>query len=343
MRRSGRCSPPLVAGPSPSRSSSRRSLREDGARRGLSLRVLEVLVRRGLLDDGGLRGVPRTGRGRASTTRPCCPTRTGSSPGSAAPATGGRGDPRLRGLRRRRADRPRHDDPRPPPGRATRRAVRAEPPGRGPRPVAPGDRRRPRASGCTVIVTVDCGSTSHAEIAVAVERGHRCPRHRPPPDARRRRRRPARSSTRTVPTARYPDRRLTGSGVAFKVAQLVLADDHRAARRRPSTSPTSRSSAPSRTWRRSSARTGRSRGSASTGCAPAARPGLAALLARAGVAPATVDLETVVVRRSPRGSMPPDGWATRPTRRRLLARGRRRDGDRPGRSARGGQPRPAGR
>ncbi len=38
-------------------------------------------------------------------------------------------------------------------------------------------------------------------------------------------RRPSRSSTRTGRTPTYPDRRLAGSGVAFKIAQLLLADE----------------------------------------------------------------------------------------------------------------------
>ena len=62
------------------------------------------------------------------------------------------------------------------------------------------------------------------EIAEAGRRGHRRPRHRPPPRPAGHCRPRSRSSTRIGPTARYPDRRLAGSGVAFKIAQLLLAD-----------------------------------------------------------------------------------------------------------------------
>src|SRR6186997_260957 len=78
------------------------------------------------------------------------------------------------------------------------------------------------AAGATVIVTVDCGSTSGPEIAAATERGidtivtdhHRVPRVHPPALA-------LVNPHRTDSV--YPDRRLAGSGVAFKVAQLLLA------------------------------------------------------------------------------------------------------------------------
>ncbi|HEY8437202.1 MAG TPA: single-stranded-DNA-specific exonuclease RecJ [Candidatus Limnocylindrales bacterium] len=75
-----------------------------------------------------------------------------------------------------------------------------------------------------VIVTVDCGSTSVAEIAAANAAGldvvvtdhHRVP-HEPP------------AALALVnpqrPDSRYPERRLAGSGVAFKLAQLLLADE----------------------------------------------------------------------------------------------------------------------
>ena len=74
-----------------------------------------------------------------------------------------------------------------------------------------------------VIVTVDCGSTSVEEIAEARTAGidvlvtdhHRLPAQMPPALAIVN---PQRADS------RYPERRLAGSGVAFKLAQLVLAD-----------------------------------------------------------------------------------------------------------------------
>ena len=79
------------------------------------------------------------------------------------------------------------------------------------------------AAGARLIVTVDCGSTSVAEIAEARRRGidvivtdhHRVPPVLPEAVALVNPHRP--EST-------YPDRRLAGSGVAFKVACLLLRD-----------------------------------------------------------------------------------------------------------------------
>ena len=79
-------------------------------------------------------------------------------------------------------------------------------------------------AGASVIVTVDCGSTSLPEIAEARAAGidvlvtdhHRVPQERPVAlalvDPQRE-------------DSRYPERRLAGSGVAFKLAQLLLADE----------------------------------------------------------------------------------------------------------------------
>lgn len=78
------------------------------------------------------------------------------------------------------------------------------------------------ADGITVIVTVDCGTSSGPEIAVAATRGidvlvtdhHRVPAELPPAAALVNPHRP---------DSAYPDPRLAGSGIAFKCAQLLLA------------------------------------------------------------------------------------------------------------------------
>jgi single-stranded-DNA-specific exonuclease len=79
------------------------------------------------------------------------------------------------------------------------------------------------AGGCRLIVTADTGSTSHAEIALAARHGidvlitdhHALPRT--PPDA-------VAVINPRRPDSPYPDDRLSGSGVAFKVAQLLLSE-----------------------------------------------------------------------------------------------------------------------
>ncbi|HUQ78401.1 MAG TPA: single-stranded-DNA-specific exonuclease RecJ [Patescibacteria group bacterium] len=81
-----------------------------------------------------------------------------------------------------------------------------------------------REAGATLIVTVDCGSTSVPEIAAARDAGidvivtdhHRLPPVLPEAVAIVN---PQRADS------RYPERRLAGSGVAFKLAQLLLADE----------------------------------------------------------------------------------------------------------------------
>jgi len=81
-----------------------------------------------------------------------------------------------------------------------------------------------REAGATVIVTVDCGTTSLPEIAEAQALGidvlvtdhHRVPAELPAAVAIVN---PQRADS------RYPERRLAGSGVAFKLAQLLLADE----------------------------------------------------------------------------------------------------------------------
>jgi single-stranded-DNA-specific exonuclease len=154
------------------------------------------------------------------------------------------------------------------------------------------------AGGSSVIVTVDCGSTSVAEVAVANERGvdviitdhHRVPSVTPAAYALVNPHRP--DST-------YPDRRLAGSGVAFKVAQLLLADlpGGPAAALDLTDLATIGSVAdvaPVVGENRSIARLGLER------LRRAPRPGIAALLERARIAPAAVDLETVSFAIAPR-------------------------------------------
>ena len=152
--------------------------------------------------------------------------------------------------------------------------------------------------GATLIVTVDCGSTSVAEVADANRRGldvivtdhHRVPAVTPAAIALVNPHRP--DST-------YPDRRLAGSGVAFKVACLLLA-------REPggpgaaleladlATIGSVADVAPIVGENRAIARIGLER------IRSGPRPGLTALLERAGIAPSAVDLETVAFTIAPR-------------------------------------------
>lgn len=154
------------------------------------------------------------------------------------------------------------------------------------------------ASGLSLIVTVDCGSTSGPEIAIAGSRGidvivtdhHRVPPVLPPALALVNPHRP--DST-------YPDRRLAGSGVAFKVAQLLLADlpgGPAAALELAdlATIGTVADVAPIVGENRAIARLGLERLRANP------RPGIAALLERAKIRPAAVDLETVSFALAPR-------------------------------------------
>ena len=153
-------------------------------------------------------------------------------------------------------------------------------------------------SGSTVIVTVDCGSTSHAEIAIARERGldvivtdhHRVPQVLPDAIALVN---PHRADS------TYPDARLAGSGVAFKVAQLLLRDvpggpAAALALTDLATIGTVADVAPIVGENRAIARLGLER------LRSTPRPGIAALLERARVAPGAVDLETVSFALAPR-------------------------------------------
>ncbi len=147
-------------------------------------------------------------------------------------------------------------------------------------------------NGVSVIVTVDCGTSSGPEIALAAARGvdvivtdhHRVPPDLPPAYAVVN---PQRANS------RYPDARLAGSGVAFKVAHLVLgavpldlAD--------LATIGTVADVAPIVGENRAIARLGLER------LRTAPRPGIAALLERARIAPNAVDLDTIAFALAPR-------------------------------------------
>lgn len=154
------------------------------------------------------------------------------------------------------------------------------------------------ASGATLIVTVDCGTTSAPEIAAAAARGvdvivtdhHRVPPVLPPALA---------VVNPHRPDSTYPDRRLAGSGVAFKVAQLLLAElpgGPAAALDLAdlATIGTVADVAPIVGENRSIARLGLER------LRTEPRPGVAALLERARIAPSAVDLETISFAIAPR-------------------------------------------
>ncbi|MEJ7748457.1 MAG: single-stranded-DNA-specific exonuclease RecJ [Candidatus Limnocylindrales bacterium] len=155
-----------------------------------------------------------------------------------------------------------------------------------------------QASGATLIVTVDCGTSSAHEIERARERGidvivtdhHRVPSVLPPAVAVIN---PQRSDS------RYPDRRLAGSGVAFKVAQLVLAGTPEGELAALDLADlaiigTVADVAPIVGENRAIARLGLAR------LRTDPRPGIAALLARARVAPADVTLDTISFALAPR-------------------------------------------
>ena len=157
---------------------------------------------------------------------------------------------------------------------------------------------RAAADGCPVIVTVDCGSSSADEIALAARQGidvlvtdhHHVPERWPGAAAVVN---PQREDN------RYPDTRLTGAGVAFKVAQLLLGgrdggDAGWTGLADLAAIGTIADVAPLLGENRAIVRLGldllRDR----------PRPGLAALLEVAGVAPDRVDAEVVAYTIAPR-------------------------------------------
>lgn len=150
----------------------------------------------------------------------------------------------------------------------------------------------------TVIVTVDCGSTSLPEIAAATAAGIDVlvtDHHRLPPEL------PACAAVVNPQRAdsRYPERRLAGSGVAFKLAQLLLADEPggAAAALELADLATIGSIAdlvPILGETRAIVRLGLAR------IAAGPRPGIAALLAAANVAPPAVSVESLSFAVAPR-------------------------------------------
>jgi single-stranded-DNA-specific exonuclease len=157
-----------------------------------------------------------------------------------------------------------------------------------------------RAGGRRLVVTVDMGSSSGAEIAAAGAAGidvivtdhHRVPPELPPAVALVN---PHRSD------ATYPDPRLTGSGVALKVAALLLerlggipADATTSDLADFAMIGTVADVAPVLGENRAIARLGLER------IRRGPRPGIAALLAAAGVAAADATLETVGFALAPR-------------------------------------------
>jgi single-stranded-DNA-specific exonuclease len=154
------------------------------------------------------------------------------------------------------------------------------------------------SGGIRLIVTVDCGTSSGVEIAEAARRGidvivtdhHRIPPVLPPALAVVN---PMRADN------EYPDRRLTGSGVAFKLAQLLLADEPGGPEAALdladlATIGTVADVAPTLGENRAIARIGLVR------MRTAPRAGIAALLARAGTSAGAADLETIAYVLAPR-------------------------------------------
>lgn len=154
------------------------------------------------------------------------------------------------------------------------------------------------AAGASLIVTVDCGTSSGPEIAAANERGldvivtdhHRVPPVLPPALA---------VVNPHRPDATYPDRRLAGSGVAFKIAQLLLADEPGG----PAAALDLADLAAIGTVADVAPIVGENRAIARIGLERLRhnpRAGIAALLERARIAPAGVDLETISFALAPR-------------------------------------------
>ena len=147
-------------------------------------------------------------------------------------------------------------------------------------------------AGATVIVTVDTGSSSVAEVQVANEAGidvlitdhHRVPAELPPALA---------IVNPHRPDADYPDRRLAGSGVAFTLARLLIGDAALALADLAAIG-TVADLAPVLGENRAIVQLGLER------IRTEPRPGIAALLATARLSPADVDLESLAFAIAPR-------------------------------------------
>jgi single-stranded-DNA-specific exonuclease len=150
----------------------------------------------------------------------------------------------------------------------------------------------------TVIVTVDCGTTSLPEIAEAQAVGidvlvtdhHRVPAELPAAVA---------IVNPQRPDSRYPERRLAGSGVAFKLAQLLLAaepggPDAALALTDLATIGSVADVVPILGETRAIVRLGLER------LRTEPRPGVVALLASAGIAATAIDMETISFALAPR-------------------------------------------
>ncbi len=152
--------------------------------------------------------------------------------------------------------------------------------------------------GRTLLFTADTGSTSHAEIAAARARGIDVvvTDHHQLPDG------PPVAAAVVNPhraDSVYPDRRLSGAGVAFKVAQLLLAEEPGGPAFALGLADLAAIGSiadvvPLEGENRAIARIGLAALAAGT------RPGLAALLASAGVAPERVTPERVSFAIAPR-------------------------------------------
>jgi single-stranded-DNA-specific exonuclease len=153
-------------------------------------------------------------------------------------------------------------------------------------------------AGASIIVTVDCGTTSLPEIAEARALGidvlvtdhHRVPAELPVAVAIVN---PQRADS------RYPERRLAGSGVAFKLAQLLLADEPGG----PAAALTLADLATIGSVADVVPILGETRAIVRLGLEllrAEPRPGVVALLAVAGVAATAVDMETIGFALAPR-------------------------------------------